>query len=154
MELKLKVGDLAPQFTAKDQDGKTIYLQKFIGKRVALFFYPKDDTPTCTKQACNLRDNIALLKKKKIVVLGISVDPMKSHKKYQEKFSLPFPLISDEDKTIVDNYGVWGEKQLYGRKYMGTHRVTFLIGIDGTIAHIIDKVVSTNHAQQIVDCWG
>jgi peroxiredoxin Q/BCP len=152
--MKLQAGDKAPDFAAKDQDGKTISLKKFLGKQVALFFYPQDDTPTCTKQACNLRDNFSLLKKNKITVIGVSVDNVKSHKKFETKFTLPFPLVADENHAIVEAYSVWGEKQLYGRKYMGTHRTTFLIGKDGTIEHIIDKVKSADHAQQILDMWG
>ncbi len=152
--MQLKEGDIAPLFTAKDQNGKIISLNQFKGKRVALFFYPKDNTPTCSIEACNLRDNIALLKKHKIVVLGISVDNVKSHKKFEEKFSLPFQLIADEDKTIVEAYGIWAEKQLYGRKYMGTLRTTFLIGKEGVIEHIIDKVKSAEHTQQIIALWG
>jgi peroxiredoxin Q/BCP len=150
---KLKKGRKAPAFTAQDQDGNTISLADFLGKKVALYFYPKDDTPTCTDQACNLRDNIALLKQHNIVVLGVSADTSKSHKKFEKKFTLPFPLLADEDMKIIKAYDVWGEKVLFGREYMGIIRTTFLINEDGKIGGVIDKVVSKNHAQQILDMW-
>jgi len=150
----LKPGDAAPDFTAKDQDGKKVTLKKFSGKKVVLYFYPKDDTSTCTVQACNLRDNYALLKKKKLVVLGVSVDPVEKHLKFQQKHDLPFTLVADPDQTIVNAYGVWGTKKLYGREYMGTHRTTFLINEQGIIEHIIEKVTSKTHSEQILKVWG
>src|SRR4051812_785248 len=116
----LKEGDKAPAFTAVDQNGKTISLSAFKGKKVALYFYPKDDTPGCTAQACNLRDNYSVLIKKGIQVIGVSTDSVKSHKKFEQKFELPFPLVADEDKTIVESYHVWGLKKFMGREYMGT----------------------------------
>jgi len=151
--MKLRPGNPAPQFTAKDQDGKEISLAQFSGKKVVLYFYPQDDTPTCTEQACNLRDNIGKLRKRGIKVIGISPDTEKKHKKFQTKYSLPFTLIADPDQELVNLYGVWGEKQMFGRTYMGTHRVTFLINESGVIEHIIDKVTAKNHTAQILEAW-
>jgi peroxiredoxin Q/BCP len=150
----LQAGKLAPDFSVKDQEGNTVSLHDFKGKKVALYFYPKDNTPTCTEQACNLRDNIAALKKKGISVLGVSTDSERKHQNFIKKFSLPFPLLADTDHKLVDAYGVWGEKMLFGRKYMGTHRTTFLIDEKGKIAHVIDKVDSRDHAAQILQTWG
>lgn len=152
--MKLKTGSKAPDFTVSDQDGNEISLGDYKGKKVALFFYPKDNTPTCTQEACNLRDNIGLLKKKGIAVLGVSNDSVRKHKNFEKKFSLPFPLLADEDKKIVNLYGVWDEKKLFGITYMGILRTTFLINEDGKIAHIIDKVRSKAHAEQIIETWG
>ena len=149
--MKLKIGDKAPAFKALNQDGETIQLKDFKEKKVALYFYPKDDTPGCTAQACNLRDNIDELFENDITVIGISIDAVKKHKKFEEKYDLPFNLIADEDKKIVNDYGVWGEKKLYGRAYMGTNRVTFLINEKGIIVNIIEKVDTKNHTQQILD---
>ena len=123
----LQEGTKAPAFKRKDQDGNTISLSDFKGKKLIIYFYPADMTPTCTVQACNLRDNFGLLKNKGFSVIGISPDDEKKHKKFEEKNDLPFPLIADVDHTIIDKFGVWGEKQLYGRKYMGLHRTTFVI---------------------------
>lgn len=153
MELTLKQGDKAPGFTALDQNGKKVTLSDYKGKKVALYFYPKDNTPTCTNEACNIRDNYALLKKNGIVVLGVSTDTEKSHKKFEEKHQLPFTLLADPDRKIVEAYGVWGLKKFMGREYMGTHRVTFLINEKGVIDHIIEKVVSKDHTTQILDLW-
>jgi peroxiredoxin Q/BCP len=150
----LKAGDKAPDFTAPDQDGNTVSLHDYKGKKVALYFYPKDDTPTCTVEACNLRDNFALLKKKDIVVLGVSRDEVKKHKKFEKKYSLPFTLISDVDLKINHDYGVWALKKFMGREYMGTLRTTFLINEKGKIDHIIEDVTSKDHTQQILDTWG
>ena len=152
--MTLHTGDIAPEITGTDQDGKKITLAKFAGKKVALYFYPKDDTPACTAEACNLRDNMTLLKKHKITVIGISIDDAKKHSRFREKYGLPFALIADTDKKIVEDYGVWGEKKLYGRAYMGTHRVTFLLDEAGRIAHIIDKVDTKDHTAQILQAWG
>ena len=152
--MKLKPGGIAPDITAPDQDGKIFSLAKLRGKKVALYFYPKDDTPTCTVQACNLRDNIGKLKKKKITVIGVSMDTEKKHRKFIEKFSLPFTLLADTDQKIINDYGVWGEKLLYGRTYMGIYRTTFLIDENGVIAHIIEKVKSADHAAEILETWG
>jgi peroxiredoxin Q/BCP len=151
--ITLKEGDKAPVFKAKDQNGKPINLADFKGKKVALFFYPEDDTPTCTIEACNLRDNYSLLTQKGIAVLGVSPDDEKSHKKFEAKFELPFTLIADPDKKVIDKYGVWGEKILYGRHYMGLHRTTFLIDEKGTIKKIFKKPRNKAHAQEIIKAW-
>jgi peroxiredoxin Q/BCP len=150
----LAPGTIAPDFTVKDQNGKAISLHDFKGRKLALYFYPKDNTPTCTTQACNLRDNISLLKKKGITVLGVSVDTEKKHQNFIKKFSLPFPLLADTEHKLVEAYDVWGEKTLFGVKYMGIHRVTYLIDEKGKIAHVIDKVTSKDHAGQILKVWG
>jgi len=150
----LKPKDKAPAFTTTDQDGNKVSLKDFLGKKVTLYFYPHDDTETCTKEACNIRDNYALLKQKGIVVLGVSIDDEKSHKKFEKKYSLPFTLLVDTDKKIVNDYGVWGEKLFMGRTITSTYRTTFLINEKGKIDHIIEKVVSKNHSQQILDTWG
>lgn len=149
----LKEGSKAPAFKAFDQNGNAISLADFKGKKVILYFYPKDDTPTCTIQACNLRDNFALLKKKGYQIVGVSVDDVKSHKKFVEKHDLPFPLVADEDKKIVDKYNLWGEKKFMGRTYMGTTRTTFLIDEEGKIVKIIDKPESKNHTEEILEAW-
>jgi thioredoxin-dependent peroxiredoxin len=149
----LQEGDKAPAFSGKDASGNKISLADYKGQRVVLYFYPKDDTPTCTVQACNLRDNFALLRKEGLTVIGISPDDEKSHKKFETKFSLPFPLLADTDHKIIDKYGVWGEKQLYGRKYLGLHRTTFLIDEKGVIRKIFLKPKSKQHAEEIVRAW-
>ena len=151
--MPLKQGDKAPAFTANDQDGKRHSLKDYKGKKVVLYFYPQDDTETCTKEACNLRDNFAALKKNGITVLGVSPDSEKSHKKFKQKYSLPFTLLVDSGNKIIDAYGVWGEKMMFGRKYMGLLRTTFLINENGKIDHIIEKVDSKNHAAQIQKTW-
>ncbi|HEY8782427.1 MAG TPA: thioredoxin-dependent thiol peroxidase [Mucilaginibacter sp.] len=148
---KLKEGDKAPDFTAKDQNGKTVSLSDFRGKNVILYFYPKDDTPGCTAEACSFRDNYQSMLSKGFDVIGVSTDDEKSHKKFEKKFDLPFMLIADPDKKIVEAYGVWVEKNMYGRKYMGTARTTFIINKGGTIDKIIDKVDTKNSSQQVVD---
>jgi len=144
-------GTKAPNFTAKDQNGNTVSLSDFRGKAVILYFYPKDDTPGCTAEACDFRDNYQSLTGKGFEVVGISVDDEKSHKKFVTKHNLPFPLVADTDHSIVEAYGVWGEKNMYGRKYMGTHRVTFIIDAEGTITHVIDKVDTKASSQQVLD---
>jgi peroxiredoxin Q/BCP len=144
-------GDKAPGFTEKDQNGKTVSLSDFNGKKVILYFYPKDDTPGCTAEACNFRDNYQFMLGKGFEVIGISTDDEKSHKKFETKFSLPFTLIADTDKSIVEAYGVWVEKNMYGKKYMGTARKTFIIDENGTISKIIDKVDTQNSSQQVMD---
>lgn len=149
----LKEGSKAPVFKALDQNGKPISLADFKGKKVILYFYPKDDTPTCTVQACNLRDNYSALLKKGYQVIGVSTDDVKSHKKFEQKFDLPFPLVSDEDKKIVDKYNLWGEKKFMGRTYMGTTRTTFLIDEEGKIVKIIDKPESKNHTEEVLEAW-
>ncbi len=149
----LKEGKKAPAFKGIDQNGNAISLQNYKGKKVALYFYPKDDTPTCTTQACNLRDNYEELLQNEIHVIGVSTDSMKRHKKFENKYSLPFPLIADEDKKIVNQYGVWGEKKFMGRTIISTHRTTFLINEKGFIIKIIDKPTSKKHATEILDAW-
>ncbi|NLR78521.1 thioredoxin-dependent thiol peroxidase [Chitinophaga eiseniae] len=149
----LKEGDKAPVFKGKDQHGKTVSLADFKGKRVVLYFYPKDMTPGCTTQACNLRDNYTSLLKKGYVVVGVSTDSEQSHQKFIEKYELPFTLLADEDREIVNQYGVWGEKQMMGRVYDGTHRTTFLIDEKGVIAHIIKKPDTKNHTEEILELW-
>lgn len=145
-----KVGDLAPTFTTTATDGSTIRLGDFAGKWVVLYFYPKDDTPGCSKEACGFRDVYAQLQKKGAVVLGVSADSTKSHAKFTEKFQLPFPLLADETREIVEAYGVWGEKTFMGRKYFGIHRVTFLIGPDGRVKAVWPKVKPEEHAAEVL----
>lgn len=147
---KLKIGDVAPDFTSKNQDGKEVSLHQFKGKKVVLYFYPKDDTPGCTKEACSLRDGYAQLKKAGFEILGVSVDSVQSHKKFEEKYDLPFTLVSDEEMQIVQEYGVWGKKKFMGREYMGTNRVSFVIDEKGKILNIIEKVEVSDAAEQIL----
>lgn len=149
-ELKLKPGDKAPEFTAKTQEGKSVALADFRGKHVVLYFYPRDDTPGCTKEACGFRDVFGELQQKGAVVLGVSTDPVKAHAKFAEKYKLPFTLLADEGKQVVEAYGVWGEKKFMGRKYLGTHRVTFLIGPDGKIKQIWPGVKPEAHAAEVL----
>jgi thioredoxin-dependent peroxiredoxin len=149
----LREGDKAPAFSGMDASGNKVSLASYKGERVVLYFYPQDDTPTCTVQACNLRDNNALLRAAGFSIVGVSPDDQKSHGKFEAKFSLPFPLIADPDHTIIDKYGVWGEKQLYGRKYLGLHRTTFLIDEKGVIKKIFLKPKSKTHAEEIVKAW-
>jgi peroxiredoxin Q/BCP len=150
LELKLKEGDVAPDFSVATSGGGKVSLADFKGKPVILYFYPKDDTPGCTKEACAFRDGFAEFKKRGAVVLGVSTDPVKSHDKFVEKFKLPFTLLADVDKRIVTAYGVWGEKSFLGRKYLGTHRVTFLIGSDGRIIKIWPQVKPDEHAAEVL----
>jgi peroxiredoxin Q/BCP len=150
----LKEGDKAPDFNAKDQNGNDVKLADLSGQRVVLYFYPKDDTPGCTKEACSFRDADDVYKSKGIKVLGVSTDSEKSHQKFISKFSLPFDLLADTDKKIVEDYGVWGEKSMYGRKYMGTNRKTFLIDGDGKIVKIFDKVKVDEHADEVLEAFG
>jgi peroxiredoxin Q/BCP len=147
----LTAGDKAPDFTAKDQNGKSVSLANFKGKNVILYFYPKDDTPGCTAEACDFRDNYQSLLGKGFEVIGVSTDDETSHKKFESKYSLPFTLIADADKHIVEAYGVWVEKNMYGKKYMGTARTTFIINGDGIISKVIDKVDTKNSSQQVLD---
>ncbi len=147
----LNEGDQAPNFTAKDQNGREVSLSDFKGKTVILYFYPKDDTPGCTAEACDFRDNYQSLVSKGYEVIGVSTDGEKSHKKFETKYSLPFTLIADESKEINEAYGVWVEKSMYGKKYMGTSRVTFIINGNGIINKIIDKVDTKNASQQVLD---
>ncbi|WP_099368157.1 thioredoxin-dependent thiol peroxidase [Sphingobacterium sp. 1.A.4] len=147
----LAIGDQAPAITAKDQQGNTVNLSDFKGKKVILYFYPKDNTPGCTTEACNFRDNYQSLKQDGFEVIGVSTDSEQSHQKFIEKFELPFTLLADEDQKIVNDYGVWAEKNMYGKKYMGTNRTTFVIDEEGKIEHIIKKVDNKNATQQIRD---
>ena len=146
----LKIGDKAPHFKGKDQNGKIIQLEDFANKNLILYFYPKDNTPGCSAEACNLRDNYNALIKSGYAVVGISADSEKSHQKFIEKFNLPFPLIADTDKEILNAYGVWGEKKFMGRTYDGIIRTTFVISKEGIITEIINKVDTKNHTSQII----
>ena len=148
--LALKPGCKAPPFSVLSTDGSTLNLADFFGKPVVLYFYPRDDTPGCTKEACGFRDRYSELRKEGAVVLGVSADPIKSHVKYTKKFSLPYPLLADEDKSIAQAYGVWGEKVFMGRKYLGIHRVTFLIGPDQRLEKIWTDVKPDEHAKEVL----
>jgi thioredoxin-dependent peroxiredoxin len=150
----LKTGDKAPDFTVTDQDGQTISLKDFRGSRLILYFYPKDDTPGCTAEACNLKDNYQILKEKGFKVLGVSADSEASHKKFISKYVLPFALIPDKEKTLLRAYGAWGKKKLYGREYEGIIRTTYVIDAKGVIEKVFAKVDTKNHTQQILDEMG
>ena len=150
-ELKLKEGDKAPDFRGATAEGKLVSLSDLRGKNVVLYFYPRDDTPGCTKEACAFRDEFPAFESKDVVVLGVSTDSAKSHGKFSEKYKLPFTLLADQDKKIVEAYGVWGQKSFMGRKYMGTHRVTFLIGRDGHIRKIWETVKPGEHAKEVLE---
>ncbi len=148
--LTLKEGDQAPAFSAETNGGTRVALSDFAGRHVVLYFYPKDDTPGCTKEACGFRDQWSAFKKRGAVILGVSTDPVKAHDKFVAKFDLPFPLLADVGKEIVQAYGVWGEKSFMGRKYLGTHRVTFLIGPDGRIRKIWPQVKPEEHPAEVL----
>tara|TARA_Y100000590_G_scaffold336991_1_gene383805 strand:- start:247 stop:699 length:453 start_codon:yes stop_codon:yes gene_type:complete len=148
--MNLKIGDKAPDFEGKNQNNESVKLSSFIGEKVVLYFYPRDNTPGCTAQACNLKDNFSELSSKGYKIIGVSSDSIKSHKKFEEKHALPFDLISDEDKAIHKSYGTWIEKSMYGRKYMGTARWTFIIDENGIINNIIEKVKTKEHTDQIL----
>ena len=148
---QLSVGQKAPEFSAKNQNGKLISLLDLKGKKVVLYFYPKDNTPGCTAQACNLTENIDLLKKEGYIVLGVSPDGEKSHNKFIDKYNLQFDLLVDEDKKLCNTYGVWGRKKFMGREYDGVHRTTFIIDENGIIDSIINKVETKRHSQQILE---
>lgn len=148
--MELHIGDKAPDFEGKDQDGNVVKLSDYKGKKVVIYFYPKDNTPGCTAQACNLRDNYPQLQEAGYEIIGISTDSEASHQKFKEKQQLPFTLIADEDRVIHEKYDVWKEKSMYGRKYMGTMRTTFLINEDGKIEEIITKVKTKDHTKQII----
>ena len=149
----LKPGSKAPAFTGLDQNDQTISLKDFDGRKLILFFYPKDNTPGCTAEACNLRDNYGLLRENGFEIVGISADSASSHQKFISKFELPFPLIADTEHKIIEAYGAWGEKSMYGKKYMGIVRTTAIVDEKGKIEHIIPKVNTADHAQQILDLY-
>ena len=146
----LKAGDKAPDFKGKDQNGEVVSLKNFEGKKLVLYFYPKDDTPTCTNEACNLRDNYAVLKKKGYAIVGVSADEEKKHLKFIKKYDLPFQLLADTDLKVIKAYDVWGEKQFMGRIFDGINRTTFIIDEKGTIEKVITDVKSKNHTEQIL----
>ena len=148
--IQLNSGDKAPDFTAKDQNGKNVSLKDFLGKKVVLYFYPKDFTPGCTTEACNLRDNYEDLKDAGMEVIGVSPDDEESHKKFEEKHELPFILLADPDKKIIEKYGVWGEKNMYGKKSMGLFRTTFLIDEKGVIYKVFKKPKTAIHSEEIL----
>lgn len=148
--MTLNEGDKAPAFSANNQKGETISLANYAGKKLVLYFYPKDDTPGCTKEACSLRDNYKALLKQGYEILGVSPDNEKKHQKFIEKYELPFDLLADTDQTVANAYGVWVEKNMYGRKYMGIARTTFIIDEKGVISEIIKKVDTAAHAEQIL----
>lgn len=147
----LKIGDNAPDIDAKDHNGKRITLADFLGKKVILYFYPKDNTPGCTMESCNLRDNYESLKVQGYEVIGISADSEQTHQKFISRFKLPFRLIADTEKKVLNDYGVWGEKKFLGRTYQGIHRTTFVISENGVIENIITKVKTKDHSKQILE---
>lgn len=149
----ITAGNKAPDFTGTDQHGNTVRLGDFSGKKLVLYFYPKDDTPGCTAQACNLRDNLDLLADKGIAVVGVSIDNQKKHLKFADKYGLNFPLIADDSQTIVNAYGVFGEKKFMGRTYMGTQRITFLINESSIIDKVIEKPDTKGQAAQVLEAW-
>lgn len=148
---KLKIGDLAPEITTKDQLGRDFNLMDLKGRKVVLYFYPKDDTPGCTKQACNLRDNYSDLQKKGYEIVGVSADKEAKHQKFIAKYQLPFTLLADVDKKVINDYGVWGLKKFMGREFEGIRRTTFVISEEGKIEKIIDKVKTKDHTAQILN---
>ncbi len=150
LELKLQEGDIAPDFTADTNGGGKVSLSDFKGKNVILYFYPRDNTPGCTLEACAFRDEFAAIRKKGAVVIGVSTDSAKSHDKFAERFKLPFTLVADEDKKIVQAYGAWGPKSFLGKKFQGTYRVSFLIGPDGRIKKVWPAVKPTVHAKEVL----
>ena len=149
--ITLKEGDKAPAFTGKDQNDNKVSLSAYKGKKVALYFYPEDDTPTCTIQASNLRDNYALLKKNGFEVIGVSPDEAKKHKKFEAKYKLPFTLIADPSHAILEKYGVWDQKQMFGNKYMGVLRTTFVIDEKGIIRKVFLRPKNKAHAEEIIE---
>lgn len=150
----LKVGIRAPAFSLPNEQGRVVKLSELQGKKVVLFFYPKDDTPGCTKEACSFRDGLQAIRKKGAVVLGVSADSVASHQKFSQKFDFNFPLLSDESKTMIQAYGVWKEKSMYGRMYMGIERTTVLIAKDGTISHVFPKVKVEGHYEEVLEALG
>jgi peroxiredoxin Q/BCP len=151
--VELKPGDKAPDFSIIDQEGNKRALEEFRGRKLILYFYPKDKTPGCTAEACNLSEHFEVLQSKNVAVLGVSADDQLSHKKFSEKFRLPFPLLADVEKKMINAYGVWGEKKFMGRKFMGILRTTFLINEEGIIEHIVSKVKTKSHTNQILELW-
>ena len=147
----LKVGDKVPEFSTKDQDGNTINLSDYKGKKLIVFFYPKANTPGCTAEACNLRDNYSELQAQGYELLGVSADSEKRQANFKNKYDFPFPLLADEDHTVINTFGVWGPKKFMGREYDGIHRMTFLIDENGTVSNVITKVKTKDHAAQILD---
>lgn len=146
----LEIGQAAPDFTLQDQDGNTVSMRELRGKKVVLYFYPKDNTPGCTKEACSFRDHFAALRDQGVVVLGVSPDSTASHRKFADKHQLPFTLLADPDHAVADAFGAWGEKTLYGKKFMGLIRSTFLIDEDGTIRHVWKKPKTDVHAEEVL----
>lgn len=148
--MSIKVGAEAPKFNLRDQDGNDVSLESYLGKRVILFFYPKDDTPGCTVEACNFRDDFKMYEEKNVVLLGISKDGEESHRKFISKFDLPFTLLCDEGHAVAEAYGAWGEKSMYGRKYMGIFRTTVLIDAKGNVEQIYEKVKPKDHSKELL----
>jgi len=150
----LKIGSRAPAFSLPNEKGQVVKLSELKGKKVVVFFYPKDDTPGCTKEACSFRDGLQAIRKKGAVVLGVSADSVASHQRFSQKFDFNFPLLSDESKAMIQAYGVWKEKSMYGRRYMGIERTTVLIAKDGTISHVFPKVKVEGHYEEVLDVLG
>lgn len=148
--MNLKVGDKAPDFSLRDQNGNSVSLDGYLGKKVIVFFYPKDDTPGCTVEVCNFRDDFELYEEKNAVLLGISKDGEESHKKFISKFNLPFTLLCDEDHAVAEAYGAWGEKSMYGRKYMGIVRTTVMVDAEGNVEQIYEKVKPKDHSKELL----
>ena len=148
---RIEEGEKAPEFVAKDQRGETVKLSDYKGKKVVLYFYPKDNTPTCTTEACNLRDNYQLLQQKGIEVVGVSADSARKHQNFIKKYDLPFTLLADEDHEVINAYGVWGEKTFMGRTFDGIHRVTYVIDEEGKVIKRFDKVASKRHSEEILE---
>jgi len=151
---KLKEGDKAPDFAVNDGEGKTVRLKDLKGKKFVLYFYPKDDTPGCTKEACSFRDSFSKFKRRGIEVFGVSLDSEKSHQKFTEKYSLPFRLLADTDRKLSESFGTYGQKKFMGREYMGNHRMTFLIDEKGKIKKIFEKVKPEDHAEEVLAAFG
>ncbi|KAB5491631.1 MULTISPECIES: thioredoxin-dependent thiol peroxidase [Flagellimonas] len=147
----LKVGDKVPEFSAKDQDGNTIHLSDYKGKKLIVFFYPRANTPGCTLEACNLRDNYKELQSQGYELLGVSADSVRKQANFKKKYKFPFPLLADEDHTVINAFGVWGPKKFMGRTFDGIHRTTFMIDGNGVVEKVIDKVKTTDHAAQILE---
>ena len=150
MTIKLNIGDKAPNFSCKNEKGELVSLKDFKGKNLVLYFYPKDDTPGCTAEACDLRDNYQSFLSKGFEILGVSPDSEKKHQKFIDKHELPFSLLADEDHAVAEAYGVWGEKSMYGKKYMGILRTTFVIDEKGKLSNIIEKVDTKAHSKQLI----